>query len=149
MPKLSTAEIQPTYTANGYKFRRRVDGGELPGFNNQRDQISLFYTTGRTMAHWAAPVAIFVAQDHDAVLSATEKHPAVMVDLDGMRAEYHDGWWEANARGDGPVWRSGRVHSLTIRIAASAVAIRAPSSVPLTEMISIAKSIPLVAGRSA
>lgn len=149
MPKLSTAEIQPTYTADGYKFRRRVDGGAVPGFNDQRDQTSLFYTTGRTMAQWAKPLAIFVAYDHGAVLSATEKHPAVMVDLDGTPAEYQDGWWEANARGDGPVWRSGRVHSLTIRTTANAVAIRAPATVPLTEMISIAKSIPLLTGHAA
>jgi hypothetical protein len=147
MPKLSTAEIQPTYSAQGYKFRRRVDGGSIPGFNDQRDQASLIYTTGRSIAQIAVPVTIFVAHDHDAVLSATEKHPPVMLDLDGAPAEYHDGWWEANARGDGPVWRSGRMHSLTIRTAANAVAIRAPASVPLNELISIAKSIPLVAGR--
>lgn len=149
MPKLSTAEIQPTYTVNGYKFRRRVDGGSVAGFNDQRDQASLYYTTGRAIAQWNSPLAIFVAHDHNAVLSATEKRPAVMVDVSGRPAEYHDGWWEANARGDGPVWRSGRVHSLTVRTAASAVAIRAPASVPLTELISIAKSIPLVAGHPA
>ncbi len=144
MPKVSTAALEPTHMTTGYSLRKRLDGDGVAGFNHQRHQVGLIYTTGRSIVAWSSPLAIYATRDHNAVLSATEDHPGILLDLNGLSVEYHDGWWQPSAKGDRAVWKSGTVHSLTIRTATSAVAIRAPGSVPLDELIRVAKSIPIL-----
>lgn len=143
---IATASVAPKHMAQGFTLRRRLDGPRAPGFWGEDDQVTLVHTRGRTSSDWLNPISVHVTANTKAVLSATENRPGVGVDvgLEGVEAIYHDGWWAPSATGAGmPRWLTGTVHSVTIRTSQRVFAVRAPASVPVSELVAIAAGLPL------
>lgn len=145
MPR--TIDLVPTYLPDEYVFRRRIEGLRSPGFFEQADQVVLIFTKGQSREDWRWPLTVHATADRLAQLDATENHPGASLDLGvpGAAALYHDGWWSPAAPNEGGfTWVIGTVHSLTIRTADNALAVRAPRSVSFNELVSVAFSLPPV-----
>jgi hypothetical protein len=123
-----TVTFPPKSVPELFVFRREVQGPEAPGFHGKPDHTAFVYTRGYRHADWAFPYSVHFTSANTE-LDCTESNAGVPVQLSGGRvATYHDGMWGGPPASldQEPPWDMRYVHSLTLRLTAGTIAVRAP-----------------------
>lgn len=149
MAPMATEDAHPRHVPAGFALRRRLDGSDATGFQDDRNQLQLIFTRGWDRSAWNFPFTVHLAES-ELPFFGTENTEGTALDLGvaGATAVYHDGIWSYDAARaqyvssprEALYW-STEVHSVTARLGRRSYAVRAPKDVGTAELVKSVKNL--------